>query len=72
MWDSAHQAATEAIALGRHGRHLSVVGDRGHVGDSLPGLDLGDGDYHVAVPDLQLLETIAAVAEPGDPKGDDR
>jgi len=57
-WDPTHKQALEAIALSRH-RHLRVVGVTGQdQGSPFPGppcsadLELGPGDYDVAVPDL--------------------
>jgi transposase len=61
VWDSTHRAATEKIALGRHNKKRRTIA--GH--DPQPaqietiGLDLGDGGYDVAVPDLGLLAAIS-------------
>ncbi|MDA8275009.1 MAG: IS21 family transposase [Actinomycetota bacterium] len=56
VWDPAHRAAAEALALAPHRRHLSVVspspGPAGPVD-----LDLGDGDYDVAAVDLRRYDT---------------
>ena len=63
QWVPEHRAAAEAIALGRHGRHLRPVADA-----PLPpcGLDLGEGDYDVAEPDLGLLGPLGPDPSPGD------
>lgn len=58
VWDPAHRAAAEAIALAPHRRHLSVVAE---ATGALPGpvgtaLDLGDGDYQVEPIDLSRYE----------------
>jgi hypothetical protein len=59
QWLPEHRAAGEAIALGRHGRHLRPVDD---IIDETPSavamLELGDGDYDVDTPDLTLLGSI--------------
>ncbi|MDA8045020.1 MAG: IS21 family transposase [Actinomycetota bacterium] len=56
VWDPAHRAAAEAIALAPHRRHLSVVSSpTGPVGPV--GLDLGEGDYDVAPIDLGRYDT---------------
>jgi hypothetical protein len=52
QWLPEHRATAEAIALGRHGRHLRPVTELGQVPASVVGLDLGDGDYDVDAPDL--------------------
>ncbi len=51
-----HRAAAEAIALGRHSRHLRPVSTEA----ASPGthLEFGDGDYDAEVPDLGLFEPI--------------
>jgi transposase len=58
QWLPEHRAAAEAIALGRHGRHLRPVIDAAPRPTSVIGLDLGDGDYDVDEPDLADLEAI--------------
>lgn len=58
QWLPDHRAAAEAIALGRHGRHLRPVIDPEVVPTSSAGLDLGAGDYDVEDPDLDLFEAI--------------
>jgi hypothetical protein len=59
QWLPEHRAAAEAIALGRHGRHLRAVHDHDVPADVVPVLlELGDGDYDVAEPDLDLLGSI--------------
>jgi transposase len=50
VWDPAHRAAAEAIALAPHRRHLRVV--VAPAGPLPTGLDLGAGDYDVAPVDL--------------------
>jgi transposase len=60
VWDPAHRAAAEAIAMGRSRPKLVVVppsaagaGDAGGSGQDRRGrLDLGQGDYDVEDPDL--------------------
>jgi transposase len=55
QWDPAHRAAVEAIALGRHrrrGSHLRLAGQGGPLPPCAADLELGPGDYDVAVPDL--------------------
>jgi len=51
VWDPAHRHAAENSALGRTGRHLHLVAPPP---EPTPAgrLELGDGDYDVAVPDL--------------------
>jgi len=56
QWLPEHRAATEAIALGRHDRHLRPVADVTQ--RPVVGLDLGDGDYDVDAPDLAAFEAI--------------
>jgi transposase len=56
QWLPEHRAAAEAIALGRHGRHLRPVADPPPVPPVV--LDLGEGDYDVEEPDLGLFEPI--------------
>lgn len=50
VWDPAHRAAAEAIALAPHRRHLHVVPDPAPAGPV--SLELGAGDYDVAEIDL--------------------
>ena len=55
MWDPAHRAAAEAIALGRSRPALHVVPTgRTRRGSLAPAgrLELGDGDYDVDAVDL--------------------
>jgi hypothetical protein len=58
QWLPEHRAAGEAIALGRHGRHLRAV--EGVETSTVPSavLELGDGDYDVDEPDLALFGSI--------------
>jgi transposase len=56
VWDPAHRAAAEAIALAPHRRHLGVVA-KAPTPTSVAGLDLGDGDYDVAPVDLGRYDT---------------
>jgi len=50
VWDPAHRRAAEDAALGRGPRHLHLVAPPP---DPVPArLELGEGDYEVAVPDL--------------------
>ena len=56
QWLPEHRAAAEAIALGRHGRPLRAV--PAEAPPTAPELHLGDGDYDVEVPDLDLFEPI--------------
>ena len=60
QWLPEHRAAGEAIALGRHGRHLRPVTDPDEAAAIVPGavLELGDGDYDVEAPDLDLFASI--------------
>jgi transposase len=59
QWIPEHKAATEAITLGRHGRHLRVVDDETPTASaSVSVLDLGDGDYDIDLPDLAIYERI--------------
>ncbi|HWD07804.1 MAG TPA: hypothetical protein VHA57_01795, partial [Actinomycetota bacterium] len=56
VWDPAHRAAAEAIALAPHRRHLSIVSaPQGPPGPA--GLELGEGDYDVAPVDLGRYDT---------------
>jgi hypothetical protein len=59
QWLPEHRAAGEAIALGRHGRHLRPVADPDDttVAPAVT-LELGDGDYDVEAPDLDLFSSI--------------
>ncbi len=56
QWLPEHRAAAEAIALGRHGRHLRPVSTE--LAQVETHLELGEGDYDVEVPDLALLGPI--------------
>jgi len=56
QWLPEHRAAAEAIALGRHDRHLRRVVDLNQ--RAVVGVDLGAGDYDVEVPDLDMFEAI--------------
>jgi transposase len=58
QWLPEHRAAAEAIALGRHGRHLRPVADETERHPARPSLELGDGDYNVEDPDLDLFARI--------------
>ncbi len=59
QWLPEHRAATEAIALGRHGRHLRpVTGTTEGLPPAVVGLDLGAGDYDVEDPNLDAFEVI--------------
>jgi hypothetical protein len=59
QWLPEHRAASEAIVLGRHGRHLRAVDAAENTPTALgPVLDLGDGDYDVDEPDLALFGEI--------------
>jgi len=71
QWLPEHRAAAEAIALGRHGRHLRPVDDI-DLGAAEPAvvLDLGDGDYDVEAPDLDMFGSIGP--HPDDPWGRER
>ena len=51
VWDPAHRAAAEAIALAPHRRHLHLVPDP-PAPAGLAGLELGAGDYDVEEIDL--------------------
>jgi transposase len=52
VWDPAHRAAAEAIALGRHRPALHVVPPADHGPAPAGRLELGEGDYDVEDPDL--------------------
>ncbi|HWI04036.1 MAG TPA: hypothetical protein VNT52_09455, partial [Acidimicrobiales bacterium] len=68
QWLPEHRAAAEAIALGRHGRHLRSVDPQPPMPPPCgEDLDLGDGDYDVAEPDLGVFGAFDAVVE-----GEDR
>jgi len=54
QWLPEHRSAAEAIALGRHGRHLRPVLDAPELPASAE-LDLGAGDYDVDDPDLECF-----------------
>jgi hypothetical protein len=57
QWLPEHRGAAEAIALGRHGRHLRPVPTEAGPPAGRR-LELGDGDYDVEEPDLGLFEPI--------------
>ena len=71
QWLPEHRAAAEAIALGRHGRHLRAVSDADEA-RVVPActLELGEGDYDVADPDLALFGAIGP--HPGIDDGEER
>jgi transposase len=52
VWDPAHRAAAEAIALGRHRPALHLVPPAADEPAPAGRLVLGDGDYDVEAPDL--------------------
>lgn len=54
VWDPAHRAAAEAIALAPHRRHLRLVSAAGPTPAGV--LDLGAGDYEVAAIDLSRYD----------------
>jgi hypothetical protein len=56
QWLPEHRVAAEAIALGRHDRHLRAVAELPAPG--VVELDLGNGDYDVEAPDLDAFESI--------------
>lgn len=59
VWDPAHRAAAEASALASNQhRHLRVVtpADPEPSAGSVGRIELGDGDYDIAAPDLTLYE----------------
>ncbi len=58
QWLPAHRAAAESIALGRHGARLRPVGEHQAPPVATAGLDLGEGDYDVEDPDLEVFERI--------------
>jgi hypothetical protein len=53
-----HKAAAEAIVLGRRRLHAIEDDQAIPAAASIGGVDLGDGDYDVATPDLAALEAI--------------
>ena len=59
QWLPEHRAAGEASALGRHGRHLRAVDDVTPAPTAAL-LELGDGDYDVDEPDLDLFGVFGA------------
>jgi hypothetical protein len=65
QWLPEHRAAAEAIALGRHGRHLRPVEDIEIVVEPTGLLELGAGDYDVDTPDLAVFGSIGP--HPDDP-----
>jgi hypothetical protein len=52
VWDGDDFAQAQAAALGRHRRHLHVVAPEPPTAPAQERLELGDGDYDVAPPDL--------------------
>jgi transposase len=59
QWLPEHRAAAEAIALGRHGRHLRPVEPQPPVSPPCgEDLDLGEGDYDVEEPDLGVFDLL--------------
>jgi hypothetical protein len=58
QWLPEHRAAAEAIALGRHGRHLRAVEAQPPPPPPCGDLDLGDGDYDVEDPDLGVFDLL--------------
>jgi hypothetical protein len=71
QWLPEHRAAAEAIALGRHGRHLRPVTDFDIAPSVTPTvLELGEGDYDVDEPDLAMFGSIGP--HPDDHPGADR
>ena len=71
QWLPEHRAAAEAIALGRHGRHLRPVANvDGAPSVAVVPLELGDGDFDVDDPDLDLFGAIGP--HPDDPWGAER
>ena len=59
QWLAEHRAAAEAIALGRHGRHLRAVETQPPTPPPCgEDLDLGDGDYDVEEPDLGVFDLL--------------
>lgn len=52
VWDPAHRAAAEAMALGRHRPNLALVAPPDEP-RSAGRLELGEGDYDVDAPDLE-------------------
>lgn len=64
VWDPAHHAAAQAIALGRHTepRHLHLVASATTDDEVVGRLDLGDGDYDVDTPDLDARYNLGDLA----------
>ena len=59
QWLPEHRAAAEAIALGRHGRHLRPFSDDPEATASpVMSLELGAGDFDVDTPDLTMFSSI--------------
>ena len=59
MWDPTHRLAAETAALASNQRrHLRVVAPADPEPPAAPAgrIDLGAGDYDIAVPDLTLYE----------------
>lgn len=56
IWDPAHRAAAEAIALAPHRRHLRAVPEPPTTAASRAGLELGDGDWDVEAIDMARYE----------------
>lgn len=55
VWDPAHRAQAEALALGRHRKPGPRPVDDGS-NKAVQALDLGEGDYDVATPVLELFD----------------
>lgn len=76
QWLPEHRAAAEAIALGRHARHLRPVPniDVDDTATAPSPLELGDGDFDVDEPDLDLFDLIGAHPDdhPGAERGAER
>ena len=71
QWLPEHRAAAEAVALGRHGRHLRPVDDiETAAAEPAVVLELGDGDFDVEAPDLDMFGAIGP--HPDDPWGRQR
>lgn len=59
QWLPEHRVGAEAIALGRHRRHLRALAEPEEtVFPPCVALDLGEGDYEVDSPDLALFSLI--------------
>jgi transposase len=57
VWDPAHRAAAEAIALAPHRRHLRLVpADAATLEPAAPALELGEGDYEVAAIEMSRYD----------------